>query len=36
MALEEGEVTLPLTEVVRAKLVLTDELIAAARKRQAG
>src|SRR5258708_30186631 len=36
MALEEGEVALPLAEVVRAKLVLTDALIAAARKRQAG
>jgi ribosome maturation factor RimP len=35
IALEDREVALPLAEVVRAKLVLTDELLAAAQKQQA-
>ena len=34
VALADREVALPLTDVVRAKLVLTDELLAAARKQQ--
>ena len=34
LAVEAGEVALPLGEVVRAKLVLTDELIAAAAAQQ--
>jgi ribosome maturation factor RimP len=36
IAVEDREVALPLAEVVRAKLVLTDELLAAARKQQPG
>lgn len=36
IAIEDREVALPLAEVVRAKLVLTDELLAAAQKQQAG
>jgi len=35
IAVEDREVALPLAEVVRAKLVLTDELLAAAQKQQA-
>jgi ribosome maturation factor RimP len=34
IAVEDREVALPLAEVVRAKLVLTDELLAAAQKQQ--
>jgi ribosome maturation factor RimP len=34
VALADREVALPLADVVRAKLVLTDELLAAARKQQ--
>jgi ribosome maturation factor RimP len=36
IAVEDREVALPLAEVVRAKLVLTDELLAAAQKQQSG
>lgn len=36
IAVEDREVALPLAEVVRAKLVLTDELLAAAQKQQDG
>ena len=36
IALDDREVALPLAEVVRAKLVLTDELLAAAQKQQSG
>lgn len=36
LALPEGEVTLPLSAIARAKLVLTDELLAAAQKLQLG
>src|SRR5712691_1241124 len=36
IAMADREVALPLAEIVRAKLVLTDELLAAALKRQAG
>ena len=36
VALEDREVALPLAGIVRAKLVLTDELLAAAQKQQAG
>jgi ribosome maturation factor RimP len=36
IVVEDREVALPLSEVVRAKLVLTDELLAAAQKQQAG
>jgi ribosome maturation factor RimP len=32
----EGEVTVPLGDILKAKLVLTDELLEAARKSQAG
>jgi ribosome maturation factor RimP len=32
---DEGEVALPLGEILKAKLVLTDELLEAARKKQA-
>jgi len=34
LALPEGEVTLPLSAIARSKLVLTDELLAAAQKLQ--
>jgi ribosome maturation factor RimP len=34
VALADREVALPLADIVRAKLVLTDELLAAARKQQ--
>jgi ribosome maturation factor RimP len=34
IAAEEGEAALPVADIVRAKLVLTDELIAAAQRRQ--
>jgi ribosome maturation factor RimP len=36
IAVEDREVALPLADVVRAKLVLTDELLAAAQKQQSG
>jgi ribosome maturation factor RimP len=36
IAVEDREIALPLAEVVRAKLVLTDELLAAAQKQQSG
>jgi ribosome maturation factor RimP len=35
IALEDREVALPLADIVRAKLLLTDELLAAAQKQQA-
>jgi len=35
IAFDDREVALPLADIVRAKLVLTDELLAAARKQQA-
>jgi ribosome maturation factor RimP len=35
LALDDGEVALPLAAIVRAKLVLTDELLAAAQRQQA-
>jgi ribosome maturation factor RimP len=34
IAAEDGEAALPVAEIIRAKLVLTDELIAAAQRRQ--
>jgi ribosome maturation factor RimP len=34
VALADRETALPLADIVRAKLVLTDELLAAARKQQ--
>jgi len=35
VALDDREVALPLADIVRAKLLLTDELLAAAQKQQA-
>jgi ribosome maturation factor RimP len=35
IAIEDREVALPLADIVRAKLLLTDELLAAAQKQQA-
>jgi ribosome maturation factor RimP len=35
IALEDREVALPLADIARAKLLLTDELLAAAQKQQA-
>ncbi len=36
IAVDDREVALPFADIVRAKLVLNDELLAAARRRQAG